>query len=57
MSEKVRQATEFEYYDNGSVKAKAQTKDGKPHGEVIWYYPDGAVKGKGQYKDGKLISP
>ena len=52
--EDIRQSSVKVYYDNGTLKAERQFKDGKLNGVYRAYYEDGVLKAEGNYQDDKL---
>ena len=43
---------DVKYYENGSIKSKASTKNGVYEGDFIAYYPSGEMKARGFWRNG-----
>ena len=54
VSNKIVQAREENYYEDGLIKSEEYYKDGKRDGKWTYYYENGQIKEEGNYKDGKL---
>lgn len=52
-SRHIRNGTRFDFFDNGTVKARGGVKNGELHGSWFWNRRDGSLMRTGQFKNGK----